>query len=66
MEDLLYVSFDKNDKNGETGLCVGRVNDDGSHTILKMVLDEQAEILYHLLTEQTTKAEIKAEGSDIE
>lgn len=66
MTDLLYVSFDKNEKNGEVGLCVGRANDDGSHTILKMELDDQAEILYRLLTEQMTKAEIKAEGSDKE
>ena len=64
MNDLLYVSFDKNEKNGEVGLCVGRVNDDGSHTILKMELDEQAEILYRLLTEQMTKADIMAEGSE--
>ena len=64
MTDLLYVSFDKNEKNGEVGLCVGRANDDGSHTILKMELDDQAEILYRLLTEQMTKAEIKAEGGE--
>ena len=66
MTDLLYVSFDKNEKNGEVGLCVCRVNDDGRQTILKMELDDQAEILYRLLTEQMTKAEIKAEGSDNE
>jgi len=55
MTDLLYVSFDKNEKNGEVGLCVGRANDDGSHTILKMELDEQAEILYKILTDQSVK-----------
>ena len=32
---------------------------DGSHKILKIEIDEQAEILYRLLTEQMTKAEIK-------
>ena len=58
MEDLLYVSFDKNEKNGEVGLCVGRANDDGSHTILKMVLDEQAEILYRILTDQSVKFKV--------
>lgn len=58
MEDLLYVSFDKNEKNGETGLCVGRVNEDGSHTILKMELDEQAEILYKVLTDQSVKFKV--------
>lgn len=61
MEDLLYVSFDKNEKNGETGLCVGRVNDDGSHSILKMELDEQAEILYKILTDQSIKAQIRSD-----
>ena len=52
MQDLLYVSFDKDEKKNECGICVGRQNKDGSHTILKMKLDEQAEILYKLLTEQ--------------
>ena len=57
MTDLLYVSFVK-DESGldDTGLCVGRVNADGSHTILKMELDSQAEIIYRILTEQMTKA----------
>ena len=32
--------------------------------VLKMELGEQADILYHLLTEQMTKAEIKAESED--
>lgn len=61
MTDLLYVSFDKNEKNGEVGLCVGRVNDDGSHKILKMELDEQAEILYKILTDQSIKVRAKNE-----
>ena len=65
MTDLLYVSFDKNEKNGEVGICIGRKYKDGSYKILKMELDEQAEILYRLLTEQMTKAEIK-ERSDKE
>lgn len=34
--------------------------------VLKVELGDQADILYHLLTEQTTKAEIKAESEDKE
>ena len=64
MTDLLYVSFDKNEKNGEVGICIGREYKDGNYKILKMELDEQAEILYQLLTEQMTKAEIKAEREE--
>lgn len=63
MEDLLYVSFDKNEKKFETGLCVGRPNKDGSHTILKMVLDDEAEQLYKVLTEQKTKVIVIEEGA---
>ena len=55
MTDLLYVSFDKNEKTGETGLCVGRQTGKGEHAILKMVLDEQAELLYKVLTDQSIK-----------
>lgn len=55
MTDLLYVSFDKNEKTGETGLCVGRQTGKEEHTILKMVLDEQAELLYKVLTNQSIK-----------
>lgn len=62
MIDLLYVSFDKDEKNGETGICIGRKKDDGSHVVLKIELDEQAEILYRLLTEQSTKAAIIVKG----
>lgn len=58
MHDLLYVSFDKDEKKNECGICIGRQNKDGSHTILKMELDEQAEILYKLPTEQFTKGAI--------
>ncbi len=63
MQDLLYVSFDKDEKKNECGICIGRQNEDGSHTILKMELDEQAEILYKLLTEQGTKAAIVEENA---
>lgn len=64
MTDLLYISYDKKESNGESGLCVGRVDADGSHSILKMELDKQADILYKLLTDQTAKAEIRAESED--
>ncbi len=56
MQDLLYVSFDKDEKKNEIGLCVGRQNADQSHTILKMVLDDKAENIYKILTEQKVDA----------
>ena len=64
MEDLLIVSFDKNDRNSEAGLCVARKHPNGDTTVLKMTLDEQARILYRLLTDQSTKAEIIAESEE--
>ena len=58
--DILTVSFDSGLKD-ESALCVTRKC--GEKTImLKMELGEQADILYHLLTEQMTKAEIKSES----
>lgn len=62
MEDLLIVSFTKNDRKNEAGLCVARTNPNGDTTVLKSELDEQARILYRLLTDQSSKAEIKAES----
>lgn len=63
VSDILMVSFDSGLKD-ESALCVTR--ECGEKTImLKMELGEQADILYHLLTEQMTKAEIKAESEDI-
>ena len=56
-EDRLIVSFD-NAMNDECGICVMR-QDSENIKIVKMELGEQAEILYRLLTEQMTKAEIK-------
>lgn len=58
--DTLTVTFDSNLED-EIGICVSRVVN-GKVVVLKMELGEQADILYHLLTEQTTKAEIKAES----
>ena len=57
--DILTVSFDGGLKD-ESALCVTR-KCGGKIIVLKMELGEQADILYHLLTEQTTKAEIKGE-----
>ena len=60
ISDILTVSFDNSLKD-ESALCVTRKY--GGRTImLKMELGEQADILYQLLTEQMTKAEIKAES----
>lgn len=57
ISDVLTVSFDSGLKD-ESVLCVTQKY--GEEIILvKMVLGEQADILYHLLTEQTAKAEYK-------
>lgn len=61
--DILIVSFDSGLKD-ESALCVTRKY--GEKTIvLKMELGAQADILYRLLTEQMTKAEIKAESEEV-
>ena len=57
--DVLTVSFD-NSLEDESALCVVRKIGD-QITVTKMELGEQADILYHLLTEQMTKAAIKEE-----
>ena len=62
--DILTVTFDSS-LDDESGICVSRVVH-GETIVLKMELGEQADILYRLLTEQTTKAEIKAESEDKE
>lgn len=56
MNDLLFVSFDKDECRNETGICIGRKNKDESHSILKMALDKEADYLYALLTNQEEKA----------
>ena len=61
--DVLTVSFDSGVKD-ESALCVSRKYN-GNTIMLKMELGEQADILYHLLTEQMTKAEIKASCDDM-
>jgi len=62
ISDVLTVSFDSGLKD-ESALCVSR-NYKGKIIMLKMELGEQADILYHLLTEQMTKAEIKVESEE--
>ena len=63
VSDVLTVSFDSGLKD-EAALCVTRKHGE-KIIVLKMALGEQADILYHLLTEQTVKAEIKnAESED--
>ncbi len=59
VSDTLTVIFGSS-LDDEAGICILRVVD-GKVVVLKMELGEQADILYHLLTEQTTKAEIKAD-----
>ena len=62
--DVLTVSFDSGLKE-ESALCVTRKHGENI-IVLKMELGEQADILYHLLTEQMAKAEIKAKSEDKE
>ena len=49
MTDKLFVTYTKDDEG--IGLCVGREKD-GHVQILKMVLDEEADKLYELITNQ--------------
>lgn len=62
VSDTLTVTFDSS-VDDEAGICISRVVN-GKTVVLKMELGEQADILYRLLTEQTAKAEIKAEGRE--
>jgi hypothetical protein len=57
ISDTLTVIFDSS-SDDESGICVSKLVN-GKVVVLKMELGEQADILYHLLTEQATKAEIK-------
>lgn len=60
MIDTLVVTFDNSDKD-YPGLCVMRHSDKNSK-IVKMEIGTQAEVIYRILTEQMTKAEINAES----
>ena len=62
ISDTLTVTFDSS-LDDEAGICVARVVN-GKVDVLKMELGEQANILYHLLTDQMAKAEIKAESEE--
>jgi hypothetical protein len=62
ISDTLTVTFDSS-LDDEAGICVSRAVN-GKFVVLKMELGEQADILYHLLTEQTAKAEITAESEE--
>ena len=55
--DMLTVTFDRGSED-DSGLAVARRCGE-KITVLKIELGEQADILYRLLTEQRTKAEIK-------
>ena len=57
ISDILTVSYDSSLKD-KPSLCVARKIGD-QITVTKMELGEQADILYRLLTEQTTKGAIK-------
>lgn len=54
MTDFLVVSFDKDEKTNEVGICVARRTKTKTN-VLKMELDEQAELLYRALTDQSFK-----------
>lgn len=62
MIDTLTVAFDKSDKDYPV-LCVMRSNGKNSK-IVKMEIGTQAEVIYRILTEQMTKAEINAESEN--
>lgn len=54
MTDFLQVSFDKDEHTNEVGICVVRQTKTKTY-VLKMELDEQAELLYRALTDQGFK-----------
>ena len=62
ISDVLTVTFSSG-LTDESALCVTRRYGD-KIIMLKMELGKQADILYHLLTEQMAKAEINAESEE--
>lgn len=60
--DILTVTFESGIKE-ESAICIARKHGE-EITILKVELGVQADILYHLLTEQIAKAEIKTESEN--
>ena len=63
VSDVLTVSFDSGLKD-EAALCVTRKYGE-KIIVLKMELGEQADILYHLLTDQMAKAELKGDDKTL-
>lgn len=58
MNDVLLINYDVNERNGEIGICVSRLNSDNPNShILKMELDEDAKTLYYALTQQDYKVQ---------
>lgn len=55
--DVLTITYDYSDMKDVSALCVGRHTGD-TIEILKIVLGDQADTLYRILTEQTLNAAI--------
>ena len=54
MTDVLTVTYDIDEKKNEKGICIVRVEKEkASYNVIKMALDEEAETLYKLITDQT-------------
>lgn len=58
LSDVLTITYDYSDMKDVPALCVGRHTGD-TIEILKIVLGDQADTLYRILTEQTLNADIK-------
>lgn len=63
--DVLTITYDYSGMKDVSALCVGRHTGDNIE-ILKIVLGDQADILYRLLTEQTLNAGIKLDKETTE
>lgn len=58
MSDVLTITYDHSDMKDVSALCVGRHTGD-TIEILKIVQGDQADTLYHILTEQILNAAIE-------
>ena len=56
MTGNLIVGVDENESRNEFGLCVMKPKGN-NYTVLKMVLDDEARILYRAITEQSFKVQ---------
>lgn len=63
--DVLTVTYDYSDMKDVPALCVARHTGD-TIKILKIVLGDQADTLYRLLTRQTLNADIKLDEETTE